>query len=157
MAAWVRHALGRAAPGRPFTDTEHGPIHLFNDHRKMLPEEFDDEYERHLMWAHLMRGGAGSGMRWPARHPHLLTSGMLEALSSLAGFARLIEWRGFAPRDAVADVTVESGGVCVFGCRDDHQAIVWLLRDTRFGASASESLEGMRLRRLAPGTYEVTP
>ncbi len=157
MAGWVRHGLDRVAPGRPFTDTEHGPIHLFNDHRKMLPEPFDDEYERHLMWAHLASGGAGGGMRWPARHPHLLTSGMLGALSSLSGFARLVDWQKFAPRDAVADIAVEASGVCVFGCRDDHQAVVWLLHDTRLGGGSSEGFGEVTLRGLAPGPYEVTP
>ena len=152
MAGWVRHALARTPPNRPFTDTEHGPIHLFNDHRKMLPEAFDDEYERHLMWAHLASGGAGSGMRWPARHPHLLTPGMLGALSSLAGFARLIDWRAFSPRDATGDVTVGAEGVRVFGCRDDRQAVLWLLRDARTGGFGE-----VRLRGLAPGLYEATP
>ena len=157
LAKWVYHALGRVAPGRPFTDTEHGPIHLFNDHKKMLPEEFDDEYERHLMWAHLASGGAGGGMRWPARHPHLLTPGMLRSLSSLAGFARLIDWRHFGPRDAARDVTTELEGVCVFGCRDDRQAVVWLLRDTRGGAAGPAGFGEVRLRGFGPGTYKVTP
>jgi mannan endo-1,4-beta-mannosidase len=67
--------LTERRPARPYTDTEHGPIHAFNDHRTSLPEAFDDEYERHLMWAHLATGGAGSGMRWPARRPHLLSAG----------------------------------------------------------------------------------
>ena len=157
LAAWVRHALGRLAPSRPFTDTEHGPIHLFNDHKQMLPEAFDDEYERHLMWAHLASGGAGGGMRWPARHPHLLTPGMLGAVSSLAGFVRLIDWRHFTPRDAARDVTTEADGVCVFGCRDDRQAVVWLLRDTRRGAAGQAGFGEVRLRGLLPGAYEVTP
>lgn len=157
MAAWVRHALDRLAPGRPFTDTEHGPIHLFNDHKRMLEEPFDDEYERHLMWAHLASGGAGGGMRWPARHPHLLTPGMRGALSSLAGFARLMDWRPFAPRDARQEVTVGAEGVCVFGCRDDRQAVLWLLRDTRGGTGVWEGFGEVKLRGLLPGAYEVTP
>jgi mannan endo-1,4-beta-mannosidase len=133
MAHWVRHGLARTPPGRPFTDSEHGPIHLFNDHRKFLPEPFDDEYERHLMWAHLASGGAGSGMRWPARDPHLLTAGMRQALGSLAGFARHVDWRFFRPRDAVADVEVGAPGVDVFAVRDDRQAVVWLLRGGQEG------------------------
>jgi len=155
MAGWVRHALDRLAPGRPFTDTEHGPIHLFNDHKQMLPEPFDDEYERHLMWAHLASGGAGGGMRWPARHPHLLTPGMRRALSSLAGFTRLIDWRQFAPRDSTTHVTVEPG-LHVFGCRDERQAVLWLLRDTRGDAPAMTSMGEFRLRGLGPGAYRVT-
>jgi mannan endo-1,4-beta-mannosidase len=32
MARWVRFGLKHTPPDRPFTDSEHGPIHLFNDH-----------------------------------------------------------------------------------------------------------------------------
>nr|CAA9294390.1 hypothetical protein AVDCRST_MAG63-4887 [uncultured Armatimonadetes bacterium] len=162
MANWVRFALARTPPGRPFTDSEHGPIHLFNDHRKTLPEDFDDEYERHLMWAHLATGGAGSGMRWPARHPHVLTPGMLQALRGLSAFTRLIDWRHFTPRDASADVCV--GGaphVYAFGCHDGRQAVLWLLRDRPAGHAgplpARSPLHDvpLSLRGLVPGTYHV--
>ncbi|HZG69090.1 MAG TPA: hypothetical protein VEZ12_20320 [Herpetosiphonaceae bacterium] len=128
LAGWVRHALARIAPGRPYTDTEHGPIHLFNDHKRMMPETFDDEYERHLMWAHLATGGAGSGMRWPARRPHVLTPGTRRSLRSLAGFTRLIDWRAFMPQDAAGEVMVATEGLLVFACRDPRQAVIWLLR-----------------------------
>ena len=47
MAHWTRHGLSHTPANRPFTDSEHGPIHMFNDHKKMLNEAFDDEYERH--------------------------------------------------------------------------------------------------------------
>ncbi len=157
MAHWVHHAVASAAPGRPFLDTEHGPIHLFNDHRRMLEEPFDDEYERHLMWAHLASGGAGSGMRWPARHPHLLTPGMLGAVSGMAGFVREIDWRGFTPRKAAVEVQSGSEGVLTFGCCDKSQAVLWLLRDTRTGQT--ESSPGnitLRLSGMQPGQYRVT-
>lgn len=127
MSKWVRHALERIPANRPYTDTEHGPIHLFNDHRKYLPEPFDDEYERHLMWAHLATGGAGSGMRWPARHPHVITSGMRQSLLHLAAFTGLLEWRHFSPRPLEPSVSA-SGEVHAFACADERQAIVWLLR-----------------------------
>ncbi len=106
MARWVRYALERVAPRRPFTDSEHGPIHLFNQHRKTLADDFDDEYERHMMWAHLASGGAGSGMRWPARHPHTTTEGMRHALGNMAAFCRFIDWRHFTPHDANIDITL---------------------------------------------------
>ncbi|TIL77742.1 MAG: hypothetical protein E5Y81_12695, partial [Mesorhizobium sp.] len=38
--------------------------------------ELPTEYFRHLQWAHLAAGGAGGGMRWPNRSPHVLTPGM---------------------------------------------------------------------------------
>ena len=49
---------------------------------------FDDEYFRHMQWAHLASGGAGGGMRWPNRHPHVLTRGMRAAQRALARFPR---------------------------------------------------------------------
>jgi mannan endo-1,4-beta-mannosidase len=47
----VREALAEIRDGRPFLDTEHGPIHTFKDKRRTLPEAFDDEYFRHMQWA----------------------------------------------------------------------------------------------------------
>ena len=35
-----------------------------------------------MSWAHLASGGAGGGMRWPNRHPHVLTSGMPPAAAT---------------------------------------------------------------------------
>ena len=180
MARWVRYAQDRLrARGtvRPFFDTEHGPIHLFNDHGRFLPEPFDDEYERHLMWAHLAQGGAGSGMRWPARHPHLTTPGMRQALGSLAGFARMVDWQRFqpqawadtkriaAPNTATSATTVGAATkretVYRFGCQDDTQAIVWVLRGVPSGHQGvlptREPLPGITvaLTGMSAGQYVV--
>ncbi|WP_292496125.1 hypothetical protein, partial [Mesorhizobium sp.] len=91
----VGEALAETRDGRPFLDSEHGPIHTFKDKKITLPEPFDDEYFRHMQWAHLAAGGAGGGMRWPNRTPHVLTPGMRRAQRSLAGFLPLIDWRRF--------------------------------------------------------------
>lgn len=128
MAQWTRFGLNHTPPNRPFTDSEHGPIHLFNDHKKYLDEAFDNEYERHLMWAHLASGGCGSGMRWPARHPHVITEGMKRALGHLAAFVPLLDWRHFSPREAIGNVEVAARDVHVFACADGKQALLWLLR-----------------------------
>ncbi|PQV62932.1 mannan endo-1,4-beta-mannosidase [Abditibacterium utsteinense] len=173
MGEKVRYSLQSVPPNRPFTDTEHGPIHLFNDKRKALPEDFDDEYERHLMWAHLASGGAGSGMRWPARHPHSLTMGTKRSLRSLSKFLPLIDWRNFAPRDALPDLevagVVEGGkkkpkplkNVQIFGCRDESQAVIWLLRGNPKrnapGMLPARLVEPVKLtlRQTQPGIYTI--
>jgi mannan endo-1,4-beta-mannosidase len=161
MAEWVRFGLTQTPPDRPFTDTEHGPIHLFNDHKKMLPEVFDEEYERHMNWAHLATGGAGSGMRWPARHPHILPFGMKRALRSLAGFTKLIDWRHFSPKPAAEDVTLGVKGWLPFACHDGQQAVVWLLRDvpkSHKGPLPQRDPQhevSFCLRNLRPGAYSV--
>jgi mannan endo-1,4-beta-mannosidase len=91
-------ALGEIRDDRPFFESEHGPIHTFKDHRVTLPAAFDDEYFRHIQWAHVASGGAGGGMRWPNRHPHALTPGMREAQRVLAEFLPLVDWRAFRRR-----------------------------------------------------------
>lgn len=160
MARWVRHARARIPLNRPYLDSEHGPIHLFNYQRRYLPEAFDDEYERHLMWAHLATGGAGSGMRWPARDPHVLTAGMRQALGGLSRFSRLIDWRHFAPTDA--DLTTDHPDILTFGVCDTRQAMLYLLRN-KPGARHKGTLPErepicgamLTLRGLSPERYCV--
>jgi mannan endo-1,4-beta-mannosidase len=131
MGAIVRECLAETPPLRPFLDTEHGPIHSFKDRKRTLPEPFDDEYFRHMAWAHLASGGAGGGMRWPNRHPHVLTRGMREAQRTMAVFMPLLDWTSFARRNWNDEVTAP--GFDVFACGDDRQAIVWLLRRRAIG------------------------
>jgi hypothetical protein len=128
MGTIVRRSIAEIRDGRPFLDTEHGPIHSFKDRRKTLPETFDDEYFAHVQWAHLASGGAGGGMRWPNRHPHVLTPGMRQAQASLSGFLPLIDWSRFERRNLNQEIVTSHTGVAVFGCGDQEQAVVWLLR-----------------------------
>jgi mannan endo-1,4-beta-mannosidase len=152
----VEQALAEIVDDRPFLDSEHGPIHTFKDKRRTLSEAFDDEYHRHFQWAHLASGGAGGGMRWPNRHPHVLTPGMRAAQGALARFLPLVDWARFRrrplsravvlrdaasgealPRVAVdtppgADgppVVARRGAVAAaFACGDDAQAVAYLVR-----------------------------
>ncbi len=132
MGRIVRESLAALCDGRPFLDTEHGPIHGFNDRKITLPEAFDDEYFRHMQWAHLASGGVGGGMRWPYRHPHRLTPGMRTAQRALAGFCDLVDWSRFRRRPV--DVAVTGGGdMAVFACADERQAVLWCLRRDTLG------------------------
>jgi len=144
----TRSALAEAPHGRPFLDSEHGPIHSFKNRRRTLPEPFDDEYFRHMQWAHAASGGAGGGMRWPNRHPHRLTDGMRRAQRSFADFLPLLDWSRFRRRnlDGALRVLGPAGplpGVAAFGCGDGRQAFVWLLRRDQLAG------DGM-VRRDAP-------
>lgn len=163
MARWVRHALAEIRDGRPFTDSETGPIHAYKDLGITLPEDFDVAYFRHMAWAHLASGGAGGGMRWPNRHPHTLTPGMRHAQAVMSEFARLVDWPRFASRNISDEIRPEPGGLLAYGCADDRQAVLWVIRDR-------ESLEGeghlpfrpllqnaaLELPGMDPGTYRVT-
>ena len=124
----VGEALAEITDSRPFFDTEHGPIHTFKDHHVILPEAFDDEYFRHMQWAHMASGGAGGGMRWPNRHPHVLTDGMRRAQAGLAGFLPLVDWAQFNRRILNTELVADDPDVACFGCGDARQAVLWLLR-----------------------------
>jgi mannan endo-1,4-beta-mannosidase len=161
----VREALAEITDMRPFFDSEHGPIHAFKDRHVILPEPFDDEYFRHMQWAHFASGGAGGGMRWPNRHPHVLTRGMREAQRGLAGFLPLIDWTRFRRRNLNDEVQVSASALAPFACGDDAQGVAWLLRtdtvarrgDKRLKRDA-KPLTGVTLRipGLAPARYLVT-
>lgn len=129
----TRDALAGIADGRPFFDSEHGPIHAFRSKKITLPQPFDDEYFRHMQWAHLASGGAGGGMRWPYRHPHSLTPGMRKAQQGLAGFLPLIDWLRFARTNWNDQIKISNKALVPFGCGDDRQAVCYLLRRDSIG------------------------
>jgi hypothetical protein len=158
----MREALAEIRDGRPFFDSESGPIHTFKDHHITLPEPFDDEYFRHMQWAHFASGGAGGGMRWPNRHPHVLTAGMHRAQGALARFLPLIDWADFRRRNLNEEVRARGAELAVFACGDDAQAVVWLLRKDTIGADgrlnkrAQPAAVEVAIPGLAPGRYRVT-
>jgi hypothetical protein len=160
MGRIVRDALAEIADTRPFLDTEHGPIHAFKDRKRTLPADFDDEYFRHIAWAHLASGGAGGGMRWPNRHPHVLTPGMREAQRAMAGFLPLIDWARFRRRNLNDEATAD--GAHVFACASETQAVVWTLRKDGVGRDGRMRSDGDRpgpeiaLPGLATGVYRIT-
>jgi hypothetical protein len=156
----MRAALRESDDLRPVFDSEHGPIHTFIDRHRTLPAAFDDEYFRHMQWAHFASGGAGGGMRWPNRHPHVLTPGMRRAQQALSAFLPLIDWCSFHRRNLNHEVRVPPG-VAAFACGDARQALIWLLRtdslsaEGRVGASADATLHRIEVPGLAPGAYHV--
>jgi len=160
FARIVRESLAEIRDSWPFLDTEHGPIHSFKDKKKTLPEPFDDEYFRHIAWAHLASGGAGGGMRWPNRHPHVLTAGMRRAQRAMADFLPLVEWAQFERRNLNEEITAE--GFHPFGCGDAQQAVVWLLRKEHLAADGRLRTDGaplsthIRVPGLAAGAYRIT-
>ena len=186
----VQQAIDEIRDDRPFLDSEHGPIHRFKDRHQTLPEEFDDEYFRHMQWAHLASGGAGGGMRWPNRHPHTLTAGMRDAQRSLAGFLPLIDWQRFRRRELGRELTLRDSATgatlplvaphgttapgrpptvrlkgsvaAAFGCADDAQAVLYLLRcdrlttDGRIASDAPPRRVSLEVPGLSSGEYVVT-
>ena len=156
----MREALHEARDLRPVLDTEHGPIHAFIDHHRTLPQAFDDEYFRHMQWAHLASGGAGGGMRWPNRHPHVLTPGMRAAQRAMSAFLPLVDWSSFRRRNLNEEVRAPLG-LAAFACGDERQAVLWLLRtgacgeDGRIVPVANAAPQQVEVPGLASGGYRV--
>ncbi len=162
MGRIVRDALAEIRDDRPFLDSEHGPIHTFKDRRKSLPEAFDDEYFRHMQWAHCASGGAGGGMRWPNRNPHVLTSGMRRAQRALGAVAEGIDWTSFRRRNLNDAVKTLSSQVAVFACGDARQVLAWLLRTDVTGPNGMQRTDAaplstwIRVPGLEAGRYVAT-
>ncbi|MDB5684487.1 MAG: hypothetical protein JWM75_2185 [Sphingomonas bacterium] len=158
----IREAVREARDLRPVFDSEHGPIYRFKDKHKTLPAAFDDEYFRHIQWAHLASGGAGGGMRWPNRHPHILTPGMRQAQHGLSAFLPLIDWTRFRRHNLNAEVEVTPATIARFACGDDAQAIVWLLRtdclarDGTVRRDAPSLSADVTVPGLGQGRYRIT-
>ncbi|HEX8484073.1 hypothetical protein [Sphingomonas sp.] len=158
----MRAAVNDARDLRPVFDSEHGPIHRFKDRKHTLAEAFDDEYFRHIQWAHVASGGAGGGMRWPNRHPHVLTAGMRRAQAALARMLPLIDWTRFHRRNLNEELRVTDDRVACFGCGDAEQALVWLLRrdlakrNRVLDREAAPIAIGVTVPGLADGGYCIT-
>ena len=161
-ARLIGTAVAEIQDGRPVFDSEHGPIHTFKDRHRTLSEPFDDEYFRHMQWAHLASGGAGGGMRWPNRNPHRLTTGMRRAQKGLADFLPLLDWRRFRRQGLGERLSVSAPLACL-GCGDHGQALIWLLRTDTIGsdgllrADATPCSAEVSISGSEAGTWLVTP
>ncbi|WP_348085394.1 hypothetical protein [Dyadobacter sp.] len=155
----VRYALELLPAGRPFFDSEHGPIAYFRRNKKGLPEDFDDAHYLHMQWAHFASGAAGGGMRWPYRHPHVLTHGMRRAQQNLSAFVRLIDWKNFRRVNLNEEILVNRPSVRVFGCGDSNQAIIWLLytgsNKAKIKLNEQQHLVSLSVPNLDDGHYRV--
>jgi mannan endo-1,4-beta-mannosidase len=141
MGRIVAESIGRIDDNRPFLDTEHGPIHTYKDKHRTLAAPFDDEMFRHMQWAHLAAGGAGGGMRWPNRKPHVLTPGMRAAQAAFARFMPLIDWTCFYRRPVALALPQGLAGIA---CSDGVQAIAWIVRTDAFDVRGMVAPRGPR-------------
>jgi mannan endo-1,4-beta-mannosidase len=86
---------------------------------------------------------------------------MRKAQAALAGFLPLIDWSRFRRATLNDAIRVARPEIAAFGCGDDAQAVVWLLRKDVTGAEgtlrrdAAPVAPDVLVPGLAPGRYRV--
>jgi len=177
FASGVTYARGQVRDNRPVLDGESGPI----DHW-IAESGLDDEVFHQMSWQHLMAGGAGPGTRWPYRHPHVVSAGMLATLASMRNFCDGVPWgslagqtvgvvvrgpmgakcSGMATADGViawVQLASDAGGTCSLDWkRLDHSAVRVRVFDVKRGKwlGAATEMDSQDLRFSVPaGVLEV--
>ncbi len=145
VALATTYAKTQLPDDRPYLDTESGPIDAW-----IADGEFDAEYYHNMSWAHLASGGAGQGLRWPYRNPHVLSDEMHAVQAAMARFVKAFDWRGFAPRpvDRYAEVRVGERlleHISVYGVGDDRRVLLWLLNTAPASCGPVSAVEGAKL------------
>lgn len=150
----TRASLNVIPDGRPYVDSESGPISLAppwltND------TPFDEQYYRHMAWAHFASGGNGPGMRWPYRIPHMLSTGMHQTQRAISVVADRLNWNRFDPKNADARLSVNKPRLILMGCADARQAMVWLTQDVRVRPAEITPGVEVTIAGFGPGRYEA--
>ena len=101
-------------------------------------------------------------MRWPNRHPHVLTPGMREAQRALAEFLPCLDWTRFRRRNLTGAMACDDAGVQAIGSGDAAQALAWLVRTDNMSKAGTIAPRDdaapatLTIPGLADGRYDVT-
>jgi mannan endo-1,4-beta-mannosidase len=144
----VRTSLGRIQDGRPYMDTESGPID-----QRPATEDWDNRYYHYMLWAHFASGGAGSGMRWPYRNPHILSDGMHATQRALSFAAADFDWNTFRLKNIDGRLTSNQSDFILMGSADGRQAAVWAAQDLRAGAPRTIRDATVTISDMPEGAY----
>jgi len=157
----IRHVLSRLPVGRPYLDTEHGPISHFFD--PGVPEPDGPTYielTHNLLWSHFCSGGAGGGLPIPVALPgtplppgqlnhvagHHIWPECARSMQALRRVADRVTLSDRRQRPLTGPVAPHDADLTVMARGDEEQALVWLLRDTR-----DQDVAGLLQRALAAG------
>jgi mannan endo-1,4-beta-mannosidase len=143
FAAGVRYARAKIRDNRPVLDGESGPIdHWVDD------EILDDSVFHEMSWRHLMAGGAGPGTRWPYRHPHQITAGMLRTLKAMRSFCDEVPWSNLTGPEVAVNITAPVGSDSA-GFGTENAGIAWIrLPAGANGKDISLTLNGAKPSRV---------
>jgi hypothetical protein len=81
---------------------------------------------------------------------------MRRAQQALAGFLPLVDWTRFRRVGLNPAIECSSDAVACFGCGDDAQAVIWLLRKDSIGRNGTlcSDARPLELRICVPGLSE---
>ena len=147
----IKYSLAQCADGRPYTDSESGPIDNWIE-----DEAWDNLYFRFMAWAHFASGGTGTGMRWPYRTPHYLTAGMHDAQLAVSRVSKGLDWRSFNPGNADSRLIVYPAGMIGMGCADNRQGVAWIAQDVRVAPAHNINGAQLTFTGFDDGRYVVT-
>jgi mannan endo-1,4-beta-mannosidase len=87
---------------------------------------------------------------------------MRKAQQALASFLPLINWKHFRRKNLNKEILVSDNAFAAFGCGDNEQAILWLLRTTSIKKNGILDQDCKPLSicahipRMSPGHYHLT-
>jgi mannan endo-1,4-beta-mannosidase len=146
-AQGVRYALSQISDNRPYIDTENGPIDTW-----ITDPKLDAEVFHNMSWAHLASGGAGSGFRWPYRHPHILSEEMLQTLRSMKPFVDRVDWRLLTgPHIEIVAEGAAQGATCAIATK--KAALAWTSAGDEISVSGFGSAHGVLAYDCQKGTW----
>jgi mannan endo-1,4-beta-mannosidase len=146
----VKANLAAIIDGRPYTDSESGPI---DDWIEDI--SFDTQYYHHMSWAHFASGGAGTGMRWPYRTPHYVWPVMHATQKAIGLVAASLDWNNMRVVNADARLGVNRSDLIAMGFGDNRRVLAWVTQDLRQHASQAISDGVLTVSGLANGPYRV--
>jgi mannan endo-1,4-beta-mannosidase len=147
----IKYSLPQCYDGRPYTDSESGPIDNW-----IQDESWDNLYFRFMAWAHFASGGTGTGMRWPYRTPHYLTAGMHDAQLAVSSVSKALDWLRFNPVNADSRLSINKTGMILMGCADSRQGVAWIAQDVRVAPAQNINGAQLTLTDFEDGRYIVT-
>lgn len=162
-ARTLRYMLGNTEDKRPVYNLEFGPIDLDAQGTYYDPryQQTDDETTYHnIIWASFATGEAGMPLRWPSRvledQGPSLTATMNAYQANMSQFFKQtqIDFAQFAGDPWDRHIQVSHPNVIDFSNSDGAQGLLYLLADTRKGASTLSGVN-VTVNGLSAGDYQV--
>lgn len=145
----MAYQLYKLGGKKPYLDSESGPID-----RWPLSKDEDLPYYHAMVWAAMMSGAAGPGLRWPYTQSSTLDDDYYTILGAVAKYVQGVPWTTERWRTVGRDnLSLEDeADLNAFGLIGREHAVLWFLPQTDKGTQAPSSVT---LQGLVAGHYMV--